>query len=89
MIPEVTIDTDLAEDIRQGIEAPAAAVRRLSVVRRLPTEELFHQRRDVTSLRQTCATSMTRPHRHHVIICVVLLSGVAALPPLIKIGELL
>jgi hypothetical protein len=30
---------------------------------------------------------MTCPHRHHVIICAVLLSGVAALPPLIKIGE--
>ncbi|XP_033607883.1 glutamate receptor ionotropic, kainate 1 isoform X10 [Cryptotermes secundus] len=31
---------------------------------------------------------MTRPHRHHVIICIVLLSGVAALPPLIKIGAI-
>lgn len=43
--------------------------------------------REVTSLCDTCANSMTCPHRHHVIICAVLLSGVAALPPLIKIGK--
>ena len=46
-----------------------------------------HHGREVTSLCDTCANSMTCPHRHHVIICAVLLSGVAGLPPLIKIGE--
>jgi hypothetical protein len=52
----------------------------------LGRKEVLRQRCDVT-LRQTCANSMIRPHRHHVIISVIFLSGVAAPPPLIKIGE--
>jgi hypothetical protein len=62
---------------------------RTSVSREAPLgrKEVLSQRCDVTLLRQTCANSMIRPHHHHVIICVIFLSGVAALPPLIKIGE--